>query len=62
MYFLSLLLKDACGKSIGYKGCTEILDKIYCNECHLGSFGPREIGYFMTRWNRETKERSLENT
>lgn len=49
---------DVCEKPLEYK-CCEISGQIYCNECQLSTFGPREIGYFMTKWNKETSEKKL---
>ena len=48
---INFTLQDLCSKPLKYDGCNEYLGQIICNECNLSKYGPREIGFFMTKWN-----------
>ena len=63
IYYLKFhchILEDACGMPLAYN-CAEISDRIFCNECQLATYGPREIGFFMSKWTKDTNVRSLKS-
>ncbi len=54
--WLSCLLScvDSCSMPLNYGAVEEIMGQLNCNNCYLKKHGPRNVGVFMAKWNRES--------